>query len=87
MPRFKDLLEYLATPGLEDIWVLLDVKVAVPAPGKLLKMNRVDLRRKFEDDASELFKGIAATLLEVKPLPARAWNQRVLVGCWAVSVT
>lgn len=27
MPRLKDLLEYLATPGLEDIWLLLDIKV------------------------------------------------------------
>lgn len=27
MPRLKDLFEYLTTPGLEDIWVLLDIKV------------------------------------------------------------
>jgi glycerophosphoryl diester phosphodiesterase len=27
MPRLKDLLEYLTTPGLEDIWVLLDIKL------------------------------------------------------------
>lgn len=27
MPRLIDLLEYLAQPGLEDIWVLLDIKV------------------------------------------------------------
>ncbi|KUJ18405.1 putative glycerophosphoryl diester phosphodiesterase [Mollisia scopiformis] len=27
MPRLKDLLEYLNTPGLEDIWVLLDIKL------------------------------------------------------------
>jgi glycerophosphoryl diester phosphodiesterase len=27
MPRLKDLLEYLTLPGLEDIWVLLDIKV------------------------------------------------------------
>ena len=27
MPRLKDLLEYLAKPGLEDIWVLLDIKL------------------------------------------------------------
>lgn len=30
MPRLKDLLEYLTTPGLEDIWILLDIKVATP---------------------------------------------------------
>ncbi|OCL06425.1 tubulin-domain-containing protein [Glonium stellatum] len=27
MPRLTDLLEYLARPGLEDIWVLLDIKL------------------------------------------------------------
>lgn len=27
MPRLKDLLEYLAQPGLEEIWLLLDIKV------------------------------------------------------------
>ena len=28
MPRLVDLLAYLAQPGLEDIWILLDVKVS-----------------------------------------------------------
>ncbi|KAJ9353886.1 hypothetical protein DTO027B9_5099 [Paecilomyces variotii] len=27
MPRLSDLLEYLASPGLEDIWLLLDIKI------------------------------------------------------------
>ena len=27
MPRLKDLLEFLAAPGLEEIWVLLDIKL------------------------------------------------------------
>lgn len=27
MPRLLDLLTYLAQPGLEDIWVLIDIKV------------------------------------------------------------
>ena len=27
MPRLADLLAYLAEPGLEDKWLLLDVKV------------------------------------------------------------
>ena len=30
MPRLKDLLEYLASPGLEEIWVLLDIKLDNP---------------------------------------------------------
>jgi glycerophosphoryl diester phosphodiesterase len=27
MPRLRDLLEYLARPGLEDAWLLLDIKL------------------------------------------------------------
>lgn len=27
LPRLVDLLEFLASPGLEDIWLLLDIKV------------------------------------------------------------
>ena len=27
MPKLKDLLEYLAEPGLEEIWLLLDIKL------------------------------------------------------------
>ena len=27
MPRLKDLLEFLASPGLENVWLLLDIKV------------------------------------------------------------
>lgn len=30
MPRLQDLLEYLALPGSENIWVLLDIKVGYP---------------------------------------------------------
>lgn len=27
MPRLLDLLHFLATPGLEETWLLLDIKV------------------------------------------------------------
>lgn len=27
MPRLIDLLEYMARPGVEHVWVLLDIKV------------------------------------------------------------
>ena len=30
MPRLEDLLEFLASPGLENIWLLLDIKVCMP---------------------------------------------------------
>jgi len=62
MPRLKDLLEYLATPGLEDIWLMFDIKL--------------------DDDADDVIRLIAATLADVKP--STPWNQRILLGCWAV---
>lgn len=31
MPRLIDLLEYLASPGLEDVWILLDIKAGSPS--------------------------------------------------------
>jgi phosphatidylglycerol phospholipase C len=82
MPRLEDLLEYLATPGLEDIWVLLDIKVLLPSLTEVLMGNKI-IRTKLDDHADDLFRLIAATLAGVKP--SCPWNQRVLVGCWAVS--
>jgi len=29
MPRLFDLLQFLASPGLEDTWLLLDIKVGI----------------------------------------------------------
>lgn len=81
MPRLKDLLEYLATPGLEDIWVLLDIKVLLPSLTEALVGNKT-IQSKLDNHADDLFRLIAATLADVKP--SRPWNQRVLVGCWAV---
>jgi hypothetical protein len=82
MPRLKDLLEYLATPGLEDIWVLLDIKVPLPSLTEALMGNKTN-QTKLDDNADDLFRLIAATLADIKP--SRPWNQRVLLGCWAVS--
>jgi phosphatidylglycerol phospholipase C len=63
MPRLKDLLEFLTTPGLEEIWVLLDIKL--------------------QDDPDDMMRLIAETLAEVKP--TKPWEQRIVLGCWAVS--
>ena len=64
MPRLRDLLEFLNTPGLEDTWILLDIKL--------------------DDDADDMMRLIAKTLDDVKP--TRPWNERIALGCWAVSV-
>lgn len=85
MPRLKDLLEYLATPGLEDVWILLDVKLLLPTLAEVLTRNKA-VQTKLDNYADDLFRSIAMTLADVKPAPSRPWNQRVLVGCWAVSL-
>ena len=82
MPRLKDLLEYLATPGLEDIWLLLDIKVPWPALSEPLRKNRVNEWKKLDNNADDLMRLIASTIAEVKP--SRPWNERVILGCWAV---
>ncbi|KAL1863804.1 hypothetical protein Plec18170_000644 [Paecilomyces lecythidis] len=82
MPRLKDLLEYLATPGLEDVWILLDVKLLLPSLAEVLTRNKA-VQTKLDNYADDLFRSIAMTLADVKPAPSRPWNQRVLVGCWA----
>lgn len=84
MPRLKDLLEYVAQPGLEDIWVLLDIKVPWPSLVEPLKGGRIDRWAKLDNHAEDVFRLIAATLAETKP--SRPWNQRILLGCWAVSL-
>ncbi|EED12103.1 glycerophosphoryl diester phosphodiesterase, putative [Talaromyces stipitatus ATCC 10500] len=80
VPRLKDLLDYLATPGLEDIWLLLDIKVLVPSLMQALVGDK-DVQKTFDDYADDLHRSIAVTLADVKP--SRPWNQRVVVGCWA----
>lgn len=64
MPRLKDLLEFLTTPGLEEIWVLLDIKL--------------------DNNSDDIMRLIAETLAEVKP--TKPWEERVVLGCWAVSL-
>lgn len=40
MPRLLDLLRYLNTPGLEDIWVLLDIKLDDEATTMITLISR-----------------------------------------------
>ncbi|RDL39214.1 putative Glycerophosphoryl diester phosphodiesterase [Venustampulla echinocandica] len=81
MPRLKDLLEYLAEPGLEDVWVLLDIKVPWPSLAEPLKNDRINRWAKLDNHAEDVFRLMAATLADTKP--SRPWKQRILLGCWA----
>ena len=82
MPRLIDLLEYLTTPGLEDIWILLDVKILLPSLMEVIMGNK-PAQAKVDNYADDLFRSVAAKLADVKS--SRPWNERILVGCWAVS--
>lgn len=39
MPRLQDLLEYLAQPGLEEVWLLLDIKLSNDADSIMRLMS------------------------------------------------
>lgn len=81
MPKLKDLLEYLASPGLESTWVLLDIKVRMPnpRPGAF-----VLIRPQLDNNANDVMRLIAEIIDQVRPHPSRPWNQRVVLGIWAV---
>ncbi|RYP30895.1 hypothetical protein DL767_006027 [Monosporascus sp. MG133] len=92
MARLVDLLEYMNEPGLEQIWVMFDIKVPRNTPkylpsGHGLAGRLADVPRPAEQrdgDPGEMLRRIAAALDSV---PARArggrpWRDRVLVCCW-----
>lgn len=83
MPRLLDLLEYLTTPGLEDIWILLDIKVPWPGLLEPFQKGRVDKWAKLDNDSEKVMRLIAETIASVKP--SSPWQGRVVLGCWAVS--
>ena len=50
MPMLRELLQYLATPGLEKTWLLLDIKVSsldvlIFPPDRTLTLITVDRQR------------------------------------------
>lgn len=79
MPRLADLLEYLVQPGLEDIWVMLDIKVCCPCRGVQAQTNTVQL----DNDADDVMRLIGDTVASVQPSPSRPWQSRIVLGCWA----
>ena len=42
MPTFEDLLHYLREPGVEHIWLMLDIKVTSIRQRTLVKYTKVD---------------------------------------------
>ena len=81
MPRLSDLLEYLAFPENKEIWLLLDIKVLRRCFQVLFPLK---LTGQLDNDGNDIMRLIAETLKQVPAHPQRAWNQRVVLGCWAV---
>ncbi|KAI0540643.1 PLC-like phosphodiesterase [Xylaria digitata] len=85
MPRLIDLLEYLDLPGLEDIWLMLDIKVFLSQPCNSLELFLYHnlLTKTFvqtHDDAEEIMKRTAETLASVSS--KTPWSTRVTPCCW-----
>ena len=86
MPRLIDILEYLASPGLEHIWLLLDLKVCsvklhVCTQAESIRRSQVD------NDPETLMRLIGETIRSVPANPQSPWNKRVVLGCWAVRIS
>ena len=81
MARLVDLLEWLAHPGRERIWVLLDIKVCF-ASGVLRynKKKKKNSLYEVDDNADELLTAIDAVFGSV----SSPWTQRIILGCWNV---
>jgi hypothetical protein len=79
MPRLAELLEYLAQPGLEDIWVLLDIKVCRTSPFTQAHADAIQL----DNNADDVMRLIGDTIRSVPPSPSRPWHKRIVLGCWA----
>lgn len=82
MPRLQDLLEYLAAPGREDIWLVLDIKVSmsmrcVRSATDFLTAVQMD------NDADDIMRLIAQTISLVPSNAKIPWSKRIILGCWA----
>lgn len=80
MPRLQDLLQFLASPGAENTWLLLDIKVHLLF---LHQRRQALILPQLDNDADEVMRLIAHTISSVPPSPYKPWNQRIVLGCWA----
>ncbi|RYO83122.1 hypothetical protein DL766_004456 [Monosporascus sp. MC13-8B] len=83
MARLVDLLEYLNEPGLEHVWVMLDIKRPCLA-GRVADVSASAEQR--DGDPGEMLRRVAAALDSVPAARgARPWRDRVLVCCWSAA--
>lgn len=80
MPSLEHLLEYLASPGLEHIWVLLDIKVPLFS---ILSPLSLPNRPQLDVPAEQMIRLIAKSIASTPPAPSKPWNKRIVLGCWA----
>jgi phosphatidylglycerol phospholipase C len=69
MPRLQDMLEYLMEPGLEDTWLLLDIKLSNDAD-QIMRLLGSTIE---SINTSSLPSG----------RKAKPWTERIVLGIWA----
>lgn len=83
MPRLTDLLEYLAAPGNQETWLLLDIKVLANL-WDLGSANMLTEEQQIDNDANNIMRLMAKAIEDTSPNPRSPWNRRIVLGCWAV---
>lgn len=83
MPRLLDLLQYLAQPGQEELWLLLDIKVRKPVANNRRALTKT---LQLDNNPDDVMRLIGETIRQVRSIKNRPWNQRVVLGIWAVSL-
>ena len=86
MPRLLDLLNWMAEPGNEKIWILLDIKVSYSSDLCCLKhVRKMSVNAAQVDDKPADLVGAIATTIASAPSTV-SWADRIVLGCWNVSV-
>ncbi|KAK5006226.1 hypothetical protein LTR28_006745 [Elasticomyces elasticus] len=81
MPRLKDVLDLLAKPGLEQVWLMLDIKVCVTRDGIAHWRNEYSLHVQMDNDPTTIIRNISTTISSVAT--SAPWQSRIVLGCWA----
>lgn len=81
MPRLEDLVKYLAQPEAENTWLLLDIKVI-----NLLELNSlyIIMPQQLDNAVNDIMRAMADVFRRVPPRTDTRWQDRVVLGCWAV---
>lgn len=81
MPRLADVLAYLAEPGREHVWLLLDIKIDDPADVMIPRLAAT-----LAEAAASASTSASAAAANTNAAAARHnWERRVVLGCWTAA--